>query len=85
MSVYVMSGKDLYRLETALKRVLKENSVHKDHTVEFDASDQRSFRMDAAMMECDTFSLFEGSDRKAVIIRDPYFLNGSVKQGKASN
>ena len=84
MSVYVMSGKDLYRLETALKRVLKENSVHKDHTVEFDASDQRSFRMDAAMMECDTFSLFEGSDRKAVIIRDPYFLNGSVKQGKAS-
>ena len=79
-----MSGKDLYRLETALKRVLKENSVHKDHTVEFDGSDQRSFRMDAAIMECDTFSLFEGSDRKAVIIRDPYFLNGSVKQGKAS-
>ena len=85
MSVYVMSGKDLYRLETALKRVLSENSVHKDHTVEFDGSDQRNFRMDAAMMECDTFSLFEGSDRKAVIIRDPYFLNGSVKQGSKAS
>ena len=81
MSIYLMSGKDLYRLEQALKRILKENSVDRDHTVVFDASDAKNFRIDTAILECDTFSLFEGSDRKAVIIRDPFFLNAAAKTG----
>lgn len=79
MSIYVLSGKDLYRLEEALKRILKNNSVDKDHTVVFDASDAKTFKMDSAILECDTFSLFEGSDRKAVILRDPFFLNAGAK------
>lgn len=79
MSIYLLSGKDLYRIEQALKRILKESGADRDHTVSFDASDPRTFRFDSAIMECDTFSLFEGSDRKAVIIREPYFLNGGFK------
>ena len=79
-----MSGKDLFRLEEALKRVLRENSVNKEHTVVFDASDPRTFNMETAIMECDTFSLFEEEARKAVILRDPYFLNASAKTGRAS-
>ncbi len=84
MSIYLLSGKDLYRIETAYQRIIKDWGADKDHVVAFDASDPRSFRFDAAIMECDTFSLFEGSERKAVVIRDPYFLNAGAKTGRAS-
>ena len=80
MGVYLLSGKDLYRQEEALKKILKQSGADKDHVITFDASDPKSFSLESAIMECDTFSLFEGGDRKAVIIRDPYFLNASTKE-----
>jgi len=82
MSVYVFSGKDIYRQEERLASLLKENEVDKDHTVIFDASNAKTFRMDEALMECDLFSLFEGSTHKAVILKEPYFLNASAKESK---
>ncbi|MBQ9824448.1 MAG: hypothetical protein IJM63_08110 [Solobacterium sp.] len=85
MSIYLLSGKDLYRQEEALKRIIRDTGADKEHTVVFDASDPKTFRFESAIMECDTFSLFEGSDRKAVIIREPYFLNAGFKSsGRAS-
>lgn len=68
-----------------MKRIIRDTGADKEHTVVFDASDPKTFRFESAIMECDTFSLFEGSDRKAVIIREPYFLNAGFKSsGRAS-
>ena len=72
MSIYILSGKDIYRLQENLRHILRNHSIDKEHTFVFDASEKKSFRFDAAIMECDTFSLFDEDD-KAVIIRDPYF------------
>ncbi len=78
MSIYILSGKDIYRLQENLRHILRNHSIDKEHTFVFDASEKKSFRFDAAIMECDTFSLFDEDD-KAVIIRDPYFLNAGKK------
>jgi DNA polymerase-3 subunit delta len=84
MGTYVYGGKDLFRLEETLHRKIQELGIDGDHTVTIDAENARTFRFESVLMEADTFSLFEGSESKAVIVRNPYFLNASAKEGKAS-
>ncbi len=81
MSIYIYSGEDVYRQETALHKLLEKCHVSKDEIVSIDAGNQRAFRMDQAMMECDTFSLFNDTN-KVVILRNPFFLNASVKEAE---
>ena len=83
MNIYVFSGKDMFRQEQRLQSFLQERKIDKDHRVVIDASDRKNFNMEAAIMECDMFSLFDGSDQKAVILKEPFFLNGSVKEAES--
>lgn len=82
MSIYILSGKDVYRVEENLRHILKNHGIDREHTTVFDASEKKSFRFDAAIMECDSFSLFDVNE-KAVIIRDPHFLNAGRKTESA--
>jgi len=79
MSVYLYSGKDLYRMEKNLNDLLTKHGIDRDHTVTFDGSDKKSFRLESAFMECGSFSLFDEDNKKAVIIKNPYFLTKSGK------
>ncbi len=83
MSVYIYSGKDLYRQETQLKNLLKQWEITSENLEMIDASDRRTFRMEEAMMRCDSFSLFSDGEKKAVIVKDPFFLNASIKDTEA--
>ena len=76
MNVYILSGKDIYRVEENLRHILSNHGIDKEHTSVFDASDKKGFRFDMAIMECDSYSLFDES-AKAVIIRNPFFLNAA--------
>jgi len=80
MSVYLYSGKDIYRMEKNLNDLLEKNEIDKEHTVSFDGSDKKNFRLEAALIECGSFSLFDEENKKAVIVRNPYFLTS--KSGK---
>ena len=82
MTVYLLSGKDMFRQEERLATLLKEFSIDKDYVTTFDASNAKTFRFDEALMACDTFSLFDGAAKKAVIIKEPHFLRASAKTGK---
>lgn len=77
MGILIYTGNDQYRMESQLHDLLKKYKIDKDHTIYIDADDPKQFNIDAAMMECDSYSLFD-EDRKAVILRNPYFLT----QGK---
>lgn len=79
MSTYIYSGEDVYRQETALASLLKKNGIDQEHTVMMDASSQKTFRIESALMECDSFSLFD-ENRKAVILKEPFFLSASTKK-----
>ena len=81
MSVYVISGKDTFRAESYLRYILEQNNVPKGSVTTIDASD-RKFRLDAALAECDSFSLFDEGGR-AVILKDPSFLSASAKTAAA--
>ncbi|MBR4162756.1 MAG: DNA polymerase III subunit delta [Solobacterium sp.] len=83
MSVYVFTGKDMYRQEERLRKLKEELKVDEDHYVVIDASNKKAFNIDVAMMECDTFSLFDGSDRKLVVLKEPFFLNSATKEADA--
>lgn len=83
MSIYLLTGKDMFRQEERLRHLKEELNVDDDHYVVLDASDKKTFNIDRAMMECDTFSLFDGSDRKIVVLKEPFFLNASVKEAEA--
>lgn len=80
MSIYLYSGKDLYRMEKNLNELLKKNDIDHDHTVVFDGSDKKNFRLDSVFMECGSFSLFDEDNRKAVIVKNPQFLTHSGKE-----
>ena len=80
MNLYVYAGKDLYRQETALKKLLQKHGIDQDRTVVIDASDRKTFRMERVLMECDTLSLFD-EGKKAVIVRNPFFLNAESSEG----
>lgn len=82
MSVYLYSGKDLYRMEKNLKDLLKKNDIAHDHIVDFDGSDKKNFRLDSVLIECGSFSLFDEENKKAVIVKNPYFLTKSSKAEK---
>lgn len=82
--VYIYSGEDIYRLENALKRLYEENHIDKDHRVVIDASDKKTFNIQQVLNECDSFSLFD-EDKKAVIVRDPFFLSSSSKEAEKVN
>ena len=82
MTVYLLSGKDMYRQEERLATLLKEFSIGKDYVTTFDASNAKAFRFDEALVACDTFSLFDDSAKKAIIIKEPYFLRAAVKTSK---
>lgn len=85
MSVYLYSGKDLYRMEKNLNDLYKKNDIDRDHIVSFDGSDKKNFRLDAVFMECGSFSLFDEDNHKAVVVRNPYFLTKSAKDtGKST-
>lgn len=83
MSVYVFTGKDMYRQEERLRKLKEELKVDEDHYTVIDASNKKTFNIDVAMMECDTFSLFDGSDRKLVVLKEPFFLNPATKEADA--
>ena len=80
MNVYVYSGKDLYRMESNLHSFLKDHEISKDNVHWIDGSDVKNFRMESVLMECDTLSLFEEDAKKAVIVKNPFFLNASAKE-----
>ena len=72
----------MYRQEERLATLLKEFSIGKDYVTTFDASNAKTFRFDEALVACDTFSLFDDSAKKAIIIKEPYFLRAAVKTSK---
>ncbi|MCR4951122.1 MAG: DNA polymerase III subunit delta [Solobacterium sp.] len=76
MSVYIISGKDTYRAEAYLRTLLEQKVIGKDRVTMIDGS-VRKFRLEEALMECGSFSLFDSGESKAVIIRDPSFLTAS--------
>ena len=76
MSVYIISGKDTYRAEAYLRTLLEQKMIGKERVTTIDGSARR-FRLDEALMECGSFSLFDSGESKAVIIRDPQFLTAS--------
>lgn len=80
MNLYVYAGKDLYRQEKALEKLLEKYQIDQDRRVVVDASDRRTFRMEKVLMECDTLSLFD-EGKKAVIVRNPFFLNSEISEG----
>lgn len=80
MSVYLYSGKDIYRMEKNLNELLNKNEIDREHTVSFDGSDKKNFRLDSALMECGSFSLFDEDNKKAVIVKNPFFLTKSGKE-----
>ena len=80
MNLYVYAGKDLYRQEKALEKLLEKFQIDQDRRVVVDASDRRTFRMEKVLMECDTLSLFD-EGKKAVIVRNPFFLNSEISEG----
>lgn len=84
MNLYVYAGKDTYRLESSLNSLLEKNRIDRDHTITFDASDRRNFRMDRVLMECDTLSLFD-EGKKAVIVKNPFFLNSDTSEATKVN
>ncbi|MBR2810871.1 MAG: DNA polymerase III subunit delta [Solobacterium sp.] len=83
MSVYLFTGKDMYRQEERLAGLLKEMKINPEMVIRFDASDAKSFHIDSAILECDTFSLFDDAAQKAVILKDPFFLNPGYKEDKS--
>lgn len=84
MSTWIYTGEDIWREEDVLNKNLKKEGIDQDHIVVIDASDRKNFRMDEAIMQCDTFSLFDNG-KKAVILKDPYFLMVSRKKASASS
>ncbi|MGM9940968.1 MAG: DNA polymerase III subunit delta [Bulleidia sp.] len=83
MNLYLFEGTDLYRQESALKTLLKKHDIPDNRVVVIDASDKKSFRMDRVLMECDMMSLFD-EGKKAVIVRNPFFLSADQKEGGKS-
>lgn len=85
MGIYLYSGKDTYRIETALKDLLDKHGIDKEHRVSFDGADKK-FNLEAALIECGSLSLFAEDARKAVLIKEPSFLNpGGKKTGNTSS
>lgn len=82
MGIYLFSGKDVYRQEAALKTMLKKHGIDREHTYVFDGKDPK-FQVETALMECDAISLFAEDMHKAVIIREPFFLNSATKESTA--
>lgn len=83
MSVSIYTGEDVWREEDVLHTNLKKLGIDQEHTVVIDASDRKTFHMDAAVMECDTFSLFD-EGRKAVILKNPFFLQVNRRKSGSS-
>lgn len=73
----------MFRQEEQLARLMKEHGIDKESIEMIDASDKKTFRFDEALMKCDTFSLFDDGEKKAVILKEPFFLNASVKDAEA--
>ena len=74
MTVYLLSGKDMFRQEERLATLLKEFSIDKDYVTSFDASNAKTFRFDEALMACDTFSLFDDTAKKSSYHQRTTFL-----------
>lgn len=83
MGIYLYSGKDVYRNEAALEELLEKHGIDKQHRVSFDGSDKK-FHLETVLMECDSISLFADENQKAVILKEPFFLNGSMKESSSS-
>lgn len=85
MGIYLYSGKDTYRMETALKDLLKKHGIDKEHCVSFDGAEKK-FNLEAAIIECGALSLFAEDTNKAVLIKEPSFLNsgGGKKSSNSS-
>ncbi len=81
MSIYIYAGEDIFRLEEGVKKVLQDHRIDSEHTVTIDASDKRNFHIENVLVECDTFSLFD-EDKKAVIVKNPFFLSANAKEAE---
>lgn len=79
MSNYVISGKNQYLEKERLKKIIAAARADSSSVIDMDASDARSFQIDAALLECNTFSLFQEDDSRVVILRNPWFLKASDK------
>ncbi len=84
MSLYAIYGKNEYLESQQRQRILKEERIEKDQVIELDASDKRKFRMESALVESNTISLFADVNRKAVILINPWFLKSSTKEDGSS-
>lgn len=79
MSEYAVYGKNEYRETVQIQRILKEERVEKTQVVEIDASNASQFRMEDALTQCNMMTLFSDQGRRAVILKNPYFLKSSDK------
>lgn len=79
MSNYVISGKNQYLAEERLKQIIQEARCESYNVMDVDGSDARKFQIDAAIYECNVVSLFEESQARVVIVRNPWFLKASDK------
>ena len=79
MSVYLYSGKDIYRMEKNLNELLKKNEIDREHTVSFDGSDKKNFQYyvidgfivsaNIQINSCRTQNLqFQNSDHNPVVM-----------------
>lgn len=78
MSEYAIYGTNTYLEETTLKKILEEERIEKGQVTEIDAS-PASFNIDAALTSASMVSLFGGT-KKAVILKNPYFLRASERK-----
>ena len=51
MSIFIFSGKDMYRQEERLSSLLAEYGIAPDRVTKIDASDKRRFDMEYALMQ----------------------------------
>ncbi len=82
MSVYLISGKDGYRIRECLQSLLRQNGIEKENTVIIDASSAKNFDLEGALMQCYGNSLFDDGQAKAVILQNPFFLSASQRETK---
>ena len=84
MTNYVISGKNQFREKERLNRILTKVRVAKEDLIEIDASKPKTFKIEEALIECGTMSLFQEENR-VVILRDPWFLKGAEKGAPKAN
>ncbi len=73
--IYLIEGKETYFLTRKKSALLNRKDLDRENILVIDGSDRKNFSMSSVLSFCNTVSLF--SERRAVVINDPYFLNSA--------